>query len=246
MDIIDVCDNYSGAGCLKAYYEKNNKSDFQIIAMGLNLAVGDIKNNHLSFMKKIYGDLRHDYNESINMLLSSVNRNSIVRVWSSNGNDDDYLLLLYVCNLLKNKCDNIHVVYSTDYNKKALSINEMDYREINKLLKNEKKLTTFEINNFSNEWNKLVEINSDLRVLENGIIVNKQYSDYDNIILGMLKKLGQCRISDLVSELMDNFVINDSGSIVYLYLIDKLINNNRIKIISKGERHFTDIIEIRK
>ena len=62
----------------------------------------------------------------------------------------------------------------------------------------------------------------------------------------MLKKLGQCRISDLVSELMDNFVINDSGSIVYLYLIDKLINNNRIKIISKGERHFMDIIETRK
>lgn len=243
MKMIDICDNYSGAGCLKAYYQENNKSDFQIIAMCLNLSIGDIKNDHLSFIKKLYGDTRHNYNESINRLLNSIDKNSIIRVWSSNRNADDYLLLLYICNLLKNKCDNIYVVYSTDYNENAVSINGMDYREINKLLKNEKQLTTHEINTLSNEWNKLIGINSELRVLENGRIVNKQYSDYDDIILAKLKELKQCRISDLVSELIANFVINDSDSSVYLYLIDRLIYDNKIKIIEKGERHFMDIIE---
>lgn len=243
MKIIDVCDNYAGGGCLKQYYERNNISDYKIICMGLNLAVGDIKNDHLTFIRKLYKDNSYDYNDSINELLDSINGNTKIRIWSSKGNDDAYLLLLYACNLLKDICDNISVVYTTDYNKYILSISTLHYSEINHILKYEQQLSKDEIKNYSIEWGHLVEINSDLRVLIDGSIINKNFSDYDEIILNKLKKLGRCKLANLVGNLMGDHAINDSGDAVYGYLIDRLITQNKIKVIDKGQRHFSDIIE---
>ena len=56
MKIIDICDNYVGGGCLKHYYVKNKITNYKIICMGLNLAVGDIKNNHKSLLRTLYED----------------------------------------------------------------------------------------------------------------------------------------------------------------------------------------------
>lgn len=102
MCIIDICDNYAGGACLKKYYDKNKITNYKIICMGLNLAVGDIKSNHLSFLRTLYEDNTYNYNDSINELLNNLT-NSKSRIWSSKGSDDDYLLLLYLCNLLKDK-----------------------------------------------------------------------------------------------------------------------------------------------
>lgn len=243
MNIIDVCENYAGGGCLIQYYDKNKIMDYKVICMGLNLAIGDIKKDHLSFIRKLYNDDTYDYNFSIKELLNNINNTTKIRIWSSKGNDDAYLLLLYLCSLLKSISSNISVIYTTDYNKDVLSINALHYKEINSIVKYEKKLTLNDINKYANEWEKLVEVNSDLRVLENGTIKNKNYSDYDSIILDILSKMGQCTLANLVGNLMANFVINDAGSVVYQYLIDRLIDQNKIKVIQKGNRHFTDIIE---
>ena len=43
---------------------------------------------------------------------------------------------------------------------------------------------------------------------------------------------------------MGKEVLNDTRDFVYLTLIDKLIDLNKIKIIEKGTRHFVDIIDI--
>lgn len=241
MKTIDVCDNYAGGGCLKQYYVKNKVDNYKIICMGLNLSVGDIKNGHASFLRTLYEDNTYSYTDSINELLNNL-PNSKIRIWSSKGNDDDYLLLLYLCDLLKDKSDNLTVVYTTDYNKYVLSINALHYKEIDSILKYEKQLTLDDINKYSNEWKKLVEINSDLRVLENGIIKNKNYSDYDELILNRLSEIEPCTLVNLVGNLMANFMINDTGSAVYQHLIDRLISLNKIKVIQKGESHFTDII----
>lgn len=243
MRVIDVCDNSGGANCLKKFYEENQINNYKIIDMGLNLAIGDIKNNHLSFLKKLYNDDSYDYNNSITELLNSINDTTKIRIWSSKGNDNDYLLLLYLCNLLKDKSNHISVIFTTDYNDSVLSINSLYYKEIDLVSKYEKMLTLNEINNYSSEWEKLLEVNSELRVLENGIVKNKSYSDYDNIILRLLSKIEPCTVANLIGELMANFVINDTGSAEYQYLIDRLINQNKIRIIEKEDSHFNDIIE---
>ena len=99
---------------------------------------------------------------------------------------------------------------------------------------------------YAKEWNTLVEINSELRVLENGEIKNKKYSDYYDIILNTLKEIAPCKISILIAECMGKEVLNNTGDLVYLTLIDKLIDLNKIKIVEKGTRHFVDTIDLSK
>lgn len=96
MKIIDVCDNYAGGGCLKQYYVKNEITNYKIICMGLNLAIGDIKNNHVLFLRTLYNDNSYNYNESINELLNNLS-NSKIRIWSSRGVVVMITYCYYIC-----------------------------------------------------------------------------------------------------------------------------------------------------
>ena len=243
--IIDICNNCAAAGCLKQYYISKKIINHKIIYMNLNLSIGDIKNDHISIIKNIYGENFFDYNNSIKELLHNIENNKKIIIWSSKNNAEDYLLLLYLCNILKNKVNNISVIFTTDYDKNLSNINCLDYKKIDSIIKYEKNLTFNDLNKYSNNWKNLVEINSDLRVMENGIIRNKSYNDYDDIILNTLDSLGNCTLSNLVEILMTNFVIGDN-SIIYQYLIERLIFQNKIKILTKGNSHLLDIIEIKK
>ena len=239
MRIIDVCDNVACAGCIKKYYENNNINDFKILPLMIELAMGDL-NNHLSFLNDVYYNygFYFDYNEYVGELIDSVDKNTIVRVWSSRSNSNDYLLLLYMCNLLKDKCI-IHVVFPSD----SINIDILDSKDIPLLLEQEKILTIDEVNKYIEEWNKELNINSDIRVMENGIIVNKNYSDYDDIILNYLNKLGRCKIVNLVEQLIHNHVINDLSAYFYEYLINRLIEVGKIKIVKKEDIYSHSIIE---
>lgn len=87
-------------------------------------------------------------------------------------------------------------------------------------------------------WNELVDINSDLKVIEDELLINKEYCDYDEIILNTLSKLKKCSLTYLVTDLMSKFIIDDSGSAIYHYLIDRLIFQKKINIIEKGKKTF--------
>lgn len=245
MKIIEVCEGYSSVGVIKKYQDKHN-IDNLIIPLALFLSIGDIKNNREEFLRKICPeiDFKSSNEEFLNELFKNIDKDTNVRIWSSKKNDDDYLLVLYLCNILKDKCDNISVIYTSDYNEYAISLNAVDYKEIKNLLDYEKILTKEEIEQFSKEWINLENINSQMRILENGIVTNKNYSDYDNIILSKLENIGESTIANLIGNLMVDFTINDAGDLVYLFLIDRLIENKKIVISKKGERHFVDIIKI--
>ena len=242
MRTIDVCEHPSGAGCLKQYYEANNINDYKIIFVWQILTIGDIKYNRMDFLKNEFQfEPDHNWKEE---LLNNIDNNTKIRIWSSKASSSDYLLLPYLCNILKDKFDNISVVYSTDYNKDAWSINFLSYREIEPILKYEKNLTKDEINSFSSEWEKLVESNSELRILENGKIANKSYSDYDNLILNELKELGRCKYAVLLGNLLGRNAINEIEDYIYYYLVDRLISQNKIKIVEHGDSDLRNIIEV--
>lgn len=176
--------------------------------------------------------------------MDNINSDTKIRIWSSKKDDDDYMLLLFLCNFLKTKTNKISVIFCNDYNEYCWSLNALDYKEIGLLLKFEKELTEDEIQNFSNEWNDLVEINSELRIFEDGKVKNKKYSDYYDSILNILREKAACTISNLIADCMIKRVINDAGDLLYLFLIDQLIELNKIKIIKKGTKHFVDIIDL--
>ena len=147
MRIIDVCE---GSSTLDRYYQENNINDYKIVCMGMVLSIGDIKNDHLSILRTLYGEDIDDYNDSINELLNNLN-NTKFRIWSSRKSDADYLLVLYLCNLLKDKSNCLSVIYTTDYDKYVDSIGALDYKEFEKILEYEKELSIEDINRFSHE-----------------------------------------------------------------------------------------------
>lgn len=246
MKIIDICEGFAACGCLKHYYKSNSINDYIIFPLGMSLSIGDIKNNRIDFLRRFYQDYNYNYTELLIEILNNITNDTIIRIWSSKKNDDEYMLLLFLCNFLKDKINKINVVFANDYNKFLCSINALDYRKINDVLKYEKTLSKDEIKAYAKEWNDLVEINSELRVLENEKVKNKKYSDYYDIILNILKEIAPCKISILIAECMGNEVLNDAGDLVYLTLIDQLINLKKIKIVKKGTRHFVDTIDLSK
>lgn len=242
MKIIEVCESYSSTGVIKKYQIERNENNIRI-ALPMFLSIGDIKNDREKFLEKLCPKTNFYIEESLKNLLNNITIDTKIRIWSSKKNADDYLLLLFLCNYLKDNCNNISVIYTSDYSDFTWSLKSMNSNEISKLLKYEHELSESEIKKLSDQWLELIGQNSELRVMENGKILNKKYSDYDNIILSCLKKLGKCRICDLVVSLMSDYVLNDVDDLIYMYLIQRLIKNNKIKIIEKGEREFVNIIK---
>lgn len=241
--MIDICEGFGGAGCLKQYYISKKVKNYTIYPLWMGLSVGDIKKNRLEFLRKFCRDINYNYINILNELLDKVNSDTKIRIWSSKKNADEYMQLLFLCNFLKDKTNKISVLFSSDYNG-VCSIDALDYKEIESLLKYEKSLSEEEIQLFSNQWNNLVEINSELRIFDEGKVKNKKYADYYDTILNILREKSACTIANLIADCMIKRVINDSGDLLYLFLIDQLIELNKIKIIEKGTRHFIDIIDL--
>ncbi len=241
--MIDICESFGGAECLKHYYISKKISDYTIYSLRMRLSVGDIKENHLNFLRGCCYDGSYCYIEALNELLDNVNSDTKIRIWSSKKDDDDYTLLLFLCNFLKDRISKISVIFSSDYNDLG-SINALDYKEIEFLLNYEKSLSEEEIQLRSNRWENLVEINSELRVLDEGEVKNKKYADYYDNILNLLREEEACTIANLIAECMIKRVINNAGDWLYLFLIDQLIELNKIKIIEKETSHFADMVDL--
>ena len=137
--------------------------------------------------------------------------------------------MLYICNVLKDKANTSKVVFVSDY-KDVFSLGALDTTEVKEVLNKEIELTKEEANNYSKEWKELINVNSELRVFENNKVINKNYSDYDDIILNELDKLGQCKIPVLVGNLLANAITTSYEVQTYSYLVERLIKNNKIKI----------------
>ena len=99
-----------------------------------------------------------------------------------------------------------------------------------------------QINNNVNIWNKLIDENSDLRVIDSGNVKSVSIDFYDDYIIGTLKSMGKVKICQLVGRLIQNIYLHD---ILYVYLINRLINSNKIKIILDNRaRYFENLIDI--
>lgn len=188
-------------------------------------------------------DENYTYKSEVDLLNKYIEENYKIRIWSSHKDIESYLLLLYICDKIKDKNVDAYVTYSEDY-ENCPSPSCLKEEELESLSLLNHKLTKEEINEFSKIWNNLVETNSHMRVIKNGKVLNVDYKYFDEIILNKLKELKTTTISKLVANLMMEYHIRD---IEFTYFIDELIKQNKIKIIEKDkERHFLDKIELVK
>lgn len=244
MKIIEICESYAAAGIITRYYRESGIKSHLIIPLVMHLSIGNIQDDRTEFLRTLYQDNDYCYSEALNKILTSLTDETEIRVWSSRKNDDDYMLLLFLCNLLKDKTNKIRVIFSSDYDESVYSINAINYLELAEILKYEKLLSKDEIESFSNEWLHLVNINSELRVIENGIVKNKKYADYYDSLINVLKRKSKCTIANLIADCIVKKIINDADDLLYLIIIDRMIDLDKIKVIEKGTSHFTDVVQL--
>lgn len=175
--------------------------------------------------------------------IKSFNNVNKIRVWSSHLDCNDYCLLLFICNFFGDK--NISVVYSEEYNWYATTCTALAEKEIKDLLKKEHLLKKYEIEQYKEEWKKIVDENTELRFMINGSVKSVDINYFDNEIMERLKTLGEVNIHFLIANLMGNPIIPfvHYSDYIYLYLINRLIDSKFIKKIQKENKIFVKLKE---
>jgi len=186
----------------------------------------------------------YDFSEQINELNEAVKNNSKIRVWCSYQDSDSYILLTYICNYLKDKDCDIYVAYSDDYDNNCMSPAQLNEEELEQLELYEHKLHTSNILELSKIWNDIKNNNVDIRIMKNNKVKLVSYNYFDDIIINKLKELGNVKQVTLVSHLLSNFHLID---LIFVYMINKLIENNKIIVIEKSSdgNDYKNIISIK-
>lgn len=195
--------------------------------------------------KEFYGkEINYNFKDEINKLYTALKNKNKIRIWCSYQDADSYILLTYICNIVKNTDCNLYVTYSDDYNN-VESPAMLREKELEKLAEYEHKLTNLEILKLSEIWENILNTKSDMRIIENKELKLVSYNYFDNIILNKLNKLGTVLESKLAIELLKEYHLEDS---IFTFLIDRLIKNKKIDIIEKSNnnRAFDNIIAINK
>ncbi len=180
----------------------------------------------------------YNFKFEFDKLKESLKNADKIRIWSSHLDCNDYCLLLFVCNYFSDK--NITALFSEEVSWYATTCNVLDEKEINELTKKEHILNKYEIERYKKEWEKVVSENTELRFMINGSVQSVNIDYFDNKILERLRACGEVNIYSLVADLMGKSIVPSVyySDYIYLYLINKLIDNNFIKKIQKDGKIF--------
>ena len=225
------------------------ESDFlnnKIIEFDTVFSIADlsrIDKCEITLPKDIYQvEVNYSFKDKIKTLDDAIANNEDIRVWTSHYEINSYLLFHYICNYLVNKECNLYVVFSDEYNEKFYSPSCMRTNELEELAKLEHKVSSEEISSYSNEWLRIKQTNCDMRILDDKKIKLVSFDYFDDIILNTLANLGKTKVSSLTVSIMANYFLSD---IVIVFLIKKLIDKNKIKIVEYSkERFFENTIQL--
>lgn len=230
------------------YTMKNSKLNDNILMLNVLFNIGDLsnyKNHKINIPEKLYlEDKNANFESEYNIIIDNIKQKNKIRVWIGRNDIYSYLIMLYICSIIKDYNYELYVLYCDDYNNDYPSPSVMREEELKKLSRLEHKLTNEEINNNVNIWNSLVSENSDLRVIDSGNVKSVSIDFYDNFIIDTLKSMGKVKMCQLVGKLMQKVYLHDT---MYVYLINRLISINKIKITLYNDvRYFESLIEYNK
>ena len=236
-----------GNSCYMTMKNSSLRSN-NILLCNLLLNVGDlskIEEYKIDLPDELCNEIgNYSFEKEILIIKEAITRKDKIRIWTSHYNVYSYLIMLYICNILKNiECD-LYVTYSDEYDntENYISPSMMNSKELENLANLEHKLSKDDIFKFSSIWEELVNNNSEMRILENGIVKSISINYYDNMILDKLKSLGSVKVSKLVAMLMQEIYLID---ILYVYFINNLIKNDKIKVVKiDNDRFFDNVIEL--
>lgn len=155
------------------------------------------------------------------------------RIWYSSTSSEDlntyYYLISQIYNNIKNPT--IYVIDASKHSNNILSCNE---KEIEELIKYQRKLSLKEIEDTINYWHQLQLEKGDLRLIKNKKLVSVSYEEINKIILERLSKYEEISIPEFIGrELVANNLFSISDIWLWHCLIGILINQNKIRVVRR-------------
>jgi hypothetical protein len=228
------------------YTMKKSNLNNNILIFNTIFNVGDlsnIKNYKIKIPDELYFEEKNvNFKNEYNIIVDNIKSKNKIRVWTGREDIYSYLIMLYVCSIIKKYNYELYVLYCDEYNKDYPSPRVMDEKELESLTRLEHKLTNKEIEENVKTWNELVNKNSDLRIINNDCVKSVSFDFYDDYILKKLKSIGKIKISKLVGIIMQDIYLIDN---MIIYLINRLIKSKKIKItLVNNDKYPENLIEI--
>ena len=233
-----------GHSCYCTMKKSNLNNDILIFNAIFNVGdLSNIKNYKIKIPDELYFEEKNaNFKNEYNIIVDNIKSKNKIRVWTGRKDIYSYLIMLYVCSIIKKYNYELYVLYCDEYNKDYPSPRVMDEKELESLTRLEHKLTNKEIEENVKTWNELVNKNSDLRIINNDGVKSVSFDFYDDYILKKLKSIGKIKISKLVGIIMQDIYLIDN---MIIYLINMLIKSKKIKItLVNNNKYSENLIEI--
>ena len=233
-----------GHSCYCTMKKSNLNNNILIFNAIFNVGdLSNIKNYKIKIPDELYFEEKNaNFKNEYNIIVDNIKSKNKIRVWTGRKDIYSYLIMLYVCSIIKKYNYELYVLYCDEYNKDYPSPRVMDEKELESLTRLEHKLTNKEIEENVKTWNELVNKNSDLRIINNDGVKSVSFDFYDDYILKKLKSIGKIKISKLVGIIMQDIYLIDN---MIIYLINRLIKSKKIKItLVNNNKYSENLIEI--
>lgn len=228
--------------------------DSEFVYLELYLAFGDISNLDSQASRDII-DMSVDVKSQIDNLLNLVKSHDKIRIWTSKNTIEDYLNMLFAVHLITNNypekkiilVDYLKVLIGDKYpDTPAWSLDVLESDRIEKLLKFEELINSKQINELCSEWDALIKANSTLRISDNGRIDSVDESFFDELMLRVLKDLGESGKSRLIGTSMAETEHSDGNlsNLFYAYRLERLIEAGKIKVIKIKDPIYHSIVAL--
>ena len=248
--MLEIANGISGKGLLERanLFDKEN-----IFSLAFFLNVGDISNIEALVIRKAC-NLNVEIKKHLEPFLLRLKTNNKIRIWFSSTNSEDKCFLDFIIYLI-NKIGINSKIYLIDV---ALlnrtSFISFSENEIKNLFEIQQELSLKDQKKIGKEWQKLIEENTEVRILKNNKLISCSFRDIDQKILKLLSKYSEISIKQFVIKECFLSGLDAIYSFTFFnYRINELIKSNQIKVIAEqksknllNEDEIIQIISIRK
>jgi hypothetical protein len=207
-----------------------------ILSFNLMLNIGNISNLEDTTSRSVC-NINIQVNKKIQLFLSEIKEKENIRFWYSSMNSEDVCFISFAIYLINKHFSNKKIYIIDACEKNMPTLGSFLFNEIKELINIEKRLSDETIHSMIDNWNLLVNENSDLRLLINGKLNSFSFSYLDNKIMNSLSKYDELNVYSFVGiELLPRGLCSIYGDLIFHYRINELIKQNKIKITNKDKK----------
>lgn len=210
---------------------KKSGNENSILRIQLELAYGRLHNYRYDTKWWLWGikcidkkDNKDKYKykiENLDIIKREIKKYKTIRIWIDKNDSNSYMFALFFVGMFYKLIINKKIIVAeiNDYFKNEISLDDFKEYELEKET----------IDKYKLEWQRQLEIGSDIRDVRNGVIRNYLDQDLYKTILDVIKPLGRVNRMTAITKLQESNILNNGHPIIYNYLIQSLIQNNTLE-----------------